>query len=127
MVLYLGSLLSNLIFNLFEFFILYLGALVTTSIAYYTASEFRRNGQFAASQLEEARIILDNYGKEKPFVPRKIERESRDDIIETAKDLWNHEIIRGVNWFYGIQWNTIGKKAENGIETLAKYVKDSTS
>lgn len=103
------------------------GALVTTSIAYYTASEFRRNGQFAASQLEEARIILDNYGKEKPFVPRKIERESRDDIIETAKDLWNHEIIRGVNWFYGIQWNTIGKKAENGIETLAKYVKDSTS
>lgn len=101
--------------------------MVTTSIAYYTATEFRRNSEFVAGQLQQSREILDNYGKPRPFIPRKIEIETRDNVTETMKDLWNHEIIRGVNWVYGIQWNAIGKRVENSIQKAVTFIKDSTS
>lgn len=41
------------------------------------------------------------------------------------KDVWNDEIIKGVNWFYGIQWNSIAKRVENGAEKAVNYVKTS--
>lgn len=48
-------------------------------------------------------------------------------MAETVKDLWNEEIIRGVNWVYGIQWNTIAKRTANGVDSLLSYIKSSTS
>lgn len=52
--------------------------------------------------LEESKEVLDNIGKKKLPGPRNIEYETRDDIVETMKDLWNHEIAKGVNWLYSI-------------------------
>lgn len=96
-------------------------------MAYYTASEFRRNSQFVAGQLQQSRELLDNYGKPTPFVPRRIELETRNDINETMRDLWNHEIIRGVNWVYGIQWNAIAKRVENTATNLVNGIKNATA
>lgn len=100
---------------------------MTTSVAYYTATEFRRNSEFVTGQLKQSREVLDNYGKPNPFVPRKIEVETRDDIKETMKDLWNHEIVRGVNWFYNIQWNVLGKRVENAAGKLVDSIKGATA
>lgn len=54
-----------------------------------------------------------------------IQYETRLNLKETMKDVWNDEIIKGVNWFYGIQWNTLAKRAETSTEKAVEYVKSS--
>lgn len=99
--------------------------MTTSSIAYLTALEFRRNSKFVSTELKEAQSVIDNHGKTSVQVLQPLEYETRVNLTETMKDVWNDEIIKGVNWVYGIQWNSIAKRVENGAETAAGYVKSS--
>ncbi|KAF5097709.1 hypothetical protein D0Z00_002310 [Geotrichum galactomycetum] len=101
------------------------GVLTTSSIAYLTALEFRKNSAFISGELKASQSILDNHGKIKIEPLQPIEYEARLSLKETMKDVWNDEIIKGVNWFYGIQWNSIAKRVENGAEKAVNYVKTS--
>lgn len=97
--------------------------MATSSIAYLTALEFRKNSSFISSELRSAQSTIDNHGKIKVHPLETIEYETRLNLKETMKDVWNDEIIKGVNWFYGIQWNALAKRAENGAEKVVDYVK----
>lgn len=99
------------------------GVLATSSIAYLTALEFRKNASFISSELQSAQSTLDNHGKTKVLPLESIHYEKRLNLKETMKDVWNDEIIKGVNWFYGIQWDALAKRAETAGEKAVQYVK----
>lgn len=40
----------------------------------------------------------------------------RPGVMETAKDIWNAEVIKAVNWIYGIQWVSMGRDFEKNLE-----------
>ncbi|CAN6639248.1 hypothetical protein TRVA0_017S01684 [Trichomonascus vanleenenianus] len=76
------------------------GVITTSSIAYLTALEMRKNSTRVAKSLHESSETIENLGKPKPFDPRVIEFSRRDSISETMKDLWNDEITTSVGWVY---------------------------
>lgn len=100
-----------------------LGILATSSVAYLTALEIRKNSSFISNELKSAQLTLDNHGKIKILPLETIEYETRVNLNETMKDVWNDEIIKGVNWFYGIQWNALAKRAGNGAEKAVEQIK----
>ncbi len=99
------------------------GALVTSSLAYFTAQDFHKNSKFVSRRLQESKYTLDNIHNARIYPPLKIEYESRISITETAKDLWDAEIIKGVNWFYNIDWISFGTKAQNVVSSAVNLVK----
>lgn len=101
------------------------GLLTTSSVAYLTALELRKNSSFISTELQAAQSTIDNHGKTKVQPLGTIEYESRSSLKETMKDVWNDEIIKGVNWFYSIQWNSLAKRAETGAGKAVEYIKSS--
>lgn len=78
------------------------GVLFSSSLAYLTALEFKRNSAAVSVVLTDSKDILDNRGKKVLPPPRKLEYDTRDDVAETFKDLWNEEIIKGANKVYDL-------------------------
>ena len=100
--------------------------LLTSSLAYSTALEFRKNSKFISTSLEESRIIIDERHTPKPPLRRTIDYTNRPSWIETAKDIWNDEIITGVNWLYSINWVRLGEKTERSLNKLVNVAKESS-
>jgi altered-inheritance-of-mitochondria protein 5 len=78
------------------------GIITTSSVAYLTALELRRNSQTISKSLQVSKEVLDNRGKPKPRMSKTIEYETRDNVAETMKDLWDHEIVRAANWIFSL-------------------------
>lgn len=47
--------------------------------------------------------------------------------METSKDIWNDEIIKMVNWVYGINWYQWGVKLDRKVMGLTEKVVDAVT
>lgn len=80
---------------------------------------------FVSSGLQEAKDQIDNRilsdkGIEKNPQPpnRRVTQLTRPSFLETCKDYWNEELIKGVNWVYSINWYQWGLDADRKLNKL---------
>lgn len=106
------------------------GVLLTASLTYYTGQYIEKSNRFVSGQLQHANAvvtdrILSNRGIAKPIaVDNNIDLSTRP-FSETAKDIWNDEIITMVNWVYGINWYSWGVLADKKLQDLTNKVAES--
>ncbi|CAH2353628.1 putative MICOS complex subunit MIC12 [[Candida] railenensis] len=106
------------------------GVLLTASLTYYTGQYIEKNSRFVSTQLQHANTvvtdrILSNKGIPKPIaVDNNIDLRTRP-FGETAKDIWNDEIIKMVNWLYSINWYSWGVEADKKFQDLTNKVAES--
>lgn len=80
---------------------------------------------FVSTGLQEAKDQIDNRilsdkGIEKNPQPpnRRVTQLTRPSFLETCKDYWNEELIKGVNWVYSINWYQWGLDADRKLNKL---------
>ncbi|EDK47222.1 conserved hypothetical protein [Lodderomyces elongisporus NRRL YB-4239] len=94
------------------------GVLLTSALTYYTGQMFHTNSKFISQQLQQSnntinnRILTDSDYKQVRIPNNHITTTDRT-FSETCKDIWNEEIIKMVNWVYGINWYKLGLKFDN--------------
>lgn len=108
------------------------GVLLTSALTYYTGEYFQKSLQFVSLQLRSANNtinnrILTNNDQALEAVPKsnQIHSVQRINVAETAKDIWNDEIVKMVNWVYGINWYQWGITADKKLLGLADKVAHS--
>ncbi|CDK24284.1 unnamed protein product [Kuraishia capsulata CBS 1993] len=95
------------------------GVLLTASLTYLTALQIRKNRDIVCSSIREYESILES--RNEPIIPKSdiINYTSRATTLETAKDIWNAELTKSVNWLYSIQWFEAGQKLLSNVESLS--------
>lgn len=108
------------------------GVLLTSALTYYTGEYFQKNLKFISHQLKASDNIINNrilsntdLIKEGLPVSSHSHATTRVSFAETAKDIWNDEIIKTVNWVYGINWYQIGITADKKILGLTEKLVNS--
>ncbi|CCG24872.1 hypothetical protein CORT_0G01890 [Candida orthopsilosis Co 90-125] len=107
------------------------GVLLTSALTYYTGQMFHRNQQFISQHLQQSnniinnRILTDSEYRNTAIPDNHIVIEERPDFVETCKDIWNEEIIKMVNWIYGINWYKLGIKLDNEANKLTDKIAES--
>ncbi|GMM36408.1 hypothetical protein DASC09_037330 [Saccharomycopsis crataegensis] len=99
------------------------GVLLTSSLTYLTALEFRKNRDIVSQSLITSKDIIENrHNRDTTYVPgtNSINYNDRSNIRESFADIWNSEIIKGVNWVYSINWLAAGEKVERGLRKLVE-------
>lgn len=92
------------------------GALLTGSITYFTSKEFSNNKNKISASLHDSINLIENNQNEITIGSNKISYIDKD-VIESSKDIWNYEVIKGVNWLYSLNLASIGGKV---IDSLFK-------
>lgn len=92
------------------------GALLTGSITYFTSKEFSNNQKKISNSLQDSVNLIENNQNEIITGSNKISYIDKD-VIESTKDIWNFEVIKGVNWLYSLNLTSIGGKV---IDSLFK-------
>lgn len=65
------------------------------------------------------RILSDKGIDKNPQPPnRRVTQLTRPSFLETSKDFWNEEFIKGVNWVYSINWYQWGLEADRKLNRL---------
>lgn len=110
------------------------GVLLTSALTYYTGEYLFKNQQFVSSQLRKSDYIINNrilsdkdYNREVIPVSKQVNLVTRLSSLETSKDIWNDEIIKMVNWIYGINWYQWGVKADQKLIELTDKVATSVT
>lgn len=105
------------------------GVLLTSALNYYTGEYFRNNLQFISTHLKSSDNIINNRilsdrDITKEVIPISNQHNSviRLNSLETRKDIWNDEIIKMVNWIYGINWYQWGVTADKKFHDLTDKV-----
>lgn len=93
--------------------------LLTTSVAYYTSQEFKRNQEFVSKTLRDTEAIIQNHGKEPQPVPRSVEFQYRPSIRQTVADLWNDQILTAVKSIYSFDIEKITSGVTKSIQDSA--------
>lgn len=106
------------------------GVLLTASLTYYTGQYMEKNQKFVSSQLQHANYVVQNRilsdkGVQKPVAVDSAVTYASRPFGETAKDIWNDEIIKMVNWVYSINWYGWGVEADRAISDLTNKVAES--
>lgn len=99
------------------------GVLLTTSLAYYTSQEFKRNQEFVSKTIREAEAIIDEHDKPQKPVPRSIEFQHRPSMKQTIADIWDEQILKGVHWVYSINVEKNIAAAVESVESAINKVK----
>lgn len=69
------------------------------------------------------RILTDRDAQLAPLpINRRVSTTYRPSVWETAKDIWNEEIITMVNWAYSINWYQWGLEADRKFNKLTDKV-----
>lgn len=89
-------------------------------MTYLTALELRANQQVVSSSLQKYKSVIEDRNKPFEYTPNVIKYTDRSSIKETVADIWNSEIIKGVNWLYSINWLAAGEKFEKGIKKVSE-------
>ncbi|ABN68247.1 predicted protein [Scheffersomyces stipitis CBS 6054] len=110
------------------------GVLLTSAFAYYTGEYIRKNEQFVSQQLRSANNIIQNkILTDRDLINESVPKSShsistqRVSVTETAKDIWNDEIIKMVNWVYSINWYQAGLTADRKVLEFADKLVASVS
>ncbi|KAI5952091.1 hypothetical protein KGF57_004220 [Candida theae] len=107
------------------------GVLLTSTLTYYTGQLFHRNQEFISQHLQASnhiinnRILTDSELRNTVIPNNHIVRNERANFAETCKDIWNEEIIKMVNWVYGINWYKLGIKLDDETKKLTDKIAES--
>ncbi|ODV80248.1 uncharacterized protein CANTADRAFT_5904 [Suhomyces tanzawaensis NRRL Y-17324] len=108
------------------------GVLLTSALTYYTGEYFKKNQQFISHQLRVSdntinNRILSDHDLKKELIPidKRIGATTRVNFSETCKDIWNDEIIKMVNWVYGINWYQWGLTADKKLLSISDKIANS--
>lgn len=106
------------------------GVLLTASLTYYTGQYIEKNQKFVSKQLRNADDVVNNRILSDSGIPKPVAVDTRVDLhtrnfAETSKDIWNEEIIKMVNWVYGINWYSWGIAADKKILDLTSKVAEN--
>ncbi|KAG5418378.1 hypothetical protein I9W82_003906 [Candida metapsilosis] len=107
------------------------GVLLTSALTYYTGQSFHQNQQFISHQLQQSnsiinnRILTDSEYRNRGIPNNHITLKQRVSFSETCKDVWNEEIIKMVNWIYGINWYKLGIKLDQEAGKLTDKIAES--
>lgn len=96
------------------------GAVYQASKGYMNTSRdfFHESFMDMKDQIDN-RIITDKGIDKNPQPPnRRVTQITRPSVLETCKDFWNEEFIRGVNWVYSINWYQWGLDADRKLNKL---------
>lgn len=85
------------------------GVLLTGTITYLTTLEFHAKQLAVSNALKESNDTIYYHGR--PVEPKSniISYKTRT-LKESVKDIWNYEIINGVNWLYSFDLGSWSKK-----------------
>lgn len=101
------------------------GTLCSASLAYFTSLEFQKNKTELSSALQSYKSQIENRNVAQPEYRRgdsSIHYSDRSQLREIFADIWNGEIIKGVNWLYGINWLAAGEKLESGLVKIENSI-----
>lgn len=105
------------------------GVLFTASLVYYTGEYIKKDQQFISRQLQISNTVInDNIISGKSLEP--INRpppkmiQYNGGFYESAKDIWNEEIFKMVNWLYSINWYELGVKTDEKVMKLTDKLAD---
>ncbi|CAI5755883.1 unnamed protein product [Candida verbasci] len=106
------------------------GVLLTSTITYLTKQYIVKNSLFISDSLRSSNYtiqnkILSNKHYENLSIPNKHTTDEIRSFNETCKDLWNEEIIKMVNWVYGINWYKIGMKIDEKTGEISSRLVES--
>lgn len=99
------------------------GLLLGLALTYYQAYQFHSNGWKIQQLLRRAKATIDDRNKPAEVAPAKVAFSYRPGGKETFADLWNDEVIRGVNWVYSINWVAVEENLELKVRRVADYFK----
>ncbi|KAG7877893.1 hypothetical protein KL905_001159 [Ogataea polymorpha] len=91
------------------------GVLLTGSIAYLTAREFRLNQAVISQSLRESSRIIEERDLPVPHQSNILESKEKT-LTESIKDIWNHEVIKGVNYIYSLDYSGVGDSITKSID-----------
>lgn len=115
------------------------GALLTSAFVYYTGEYIKKDQQFVSRQLRVSNTIVNEgiiEGKQlvKPVIPAEPRgtKQIHAGVWESAKDIWNEEVIYVVNRLYSINWyefitgtgDQVNHLTDKAAEKLANNIKD---
>lgn len=76
----------------------------------------------------QKRILSDEELREAQIpISKRVNVEQRPSVWETCKDIWNDEIIKGVNSVYAINWYQLGITTDKKINNLVEWAMLSVS
>lgn len=107
------------------------GVLLTSALTYYTGEYFHKKQQFISHHLRTSndiineRILSNKPRDELVAIDKSITYTSRQGVSEIAKDIWNEEVIKMVNWLYSINWYNIVVTTDKKISQLTDKVAQS--
>ncbi|ODQ65316.1 hypothetical protein NADFUDRAFT_42598 [Nadsonia fulvescens var. elongata DSM 6958] len=99
------------------------GVFVSSVIGYFVVGELNKTSEKVAKDLESVKERLDQEQVPKTNVVDVIQFEHRTGVSETMKDLWNEEIIKGVNWLYNVDMANVSHKIQHASSDLIDRIK----
>lgn len=78
------------------------GVLVTSGMAYLTAQQFKNNANKVKEEIQGCVDIIEKRNDPIPHISN-VRSFATSNIGEGAKDIWNEEVIRAVNWWYDLK------------------------
>ncbi|ODQ83052.1 hypothetical protein BABINDRAFT_57276 [Babjeviella inositovora NRRL Y-12698] len=91
------------------------GVLLTASITYYNGYQFKQTQKLISQSLRESKTLIDERNKPVESASKSLEFSYRPSVWETVADIWNDEVIRGVNWVYSVNWAKLTTDVEDKI------------
>ncbi|GMG60223.1 unnamed protein product [Ambrosiozyma monospora] len=89
------------------------GILLTTSLTYLTQQNFKKNQAIIHDSISQSVETLD-YENRKVEINSNVKQLEVKTVRESVKDIWNYEIVRGVNWLYSLDFNGTFNRVVNG-------------
>ncbi|GEQ67468.1 hypothetical protein JCM33374_g1133 [Metschnikowia sp. JCM 33374] len=105
------------------------GVLLTGFITVSTSAAIKRYEAINSAQIRHCddiinnRILSDKYLQENSTpLNKRVFSTHRPSVWETCKDIWNAEIIKGINNVYSINWHKLGLEADRRLGKVAEKV-----
>lgn len=105
------------------------GVFLTGSLALTYTSYVKSSMEIVSNNLQDIdntinnRILTDKDVEKDPQpLNRRVLTTHRPSVLETAKDIWNEEVITMVNWVYSINWYQWGLTADRKMNKLTDKI-----
>ncbi|KAH3664167.1 hypothetical protein OGAPHI_004881 [Ogataea philodendri] len=95
------------------------GVLLTGSLAYLTSREFRINQGIVSQSLRESSRIIEERNLPVPHQSNVLQYQDKT-VSESIKDIWNHEVIKSVNYLYSLDFASVGESITKKIDQPAE-------
>jgi hypothetical protein len=78
------------------------GVLAVSGLAYLTAGQFEKNALRIHNEIATTVDIYEKRNEPTPHISN-VRTFYTSSVSEGAKDIWNEEVIRAINWWYDVK------------------------